>query len=86
LGTGLGLALTKRIIEGQGGSVGVRSQPGVGSVFFALLPLEPGAKRNEDVPQETLAFSGLADPQVKVAVFPAPMRARPRSLQGVLRP
>ncbi len=86
LGTGLGLALTKRIIEGQGGSVGVRSQPGVGSVFFALLPVEPGAKHNADAPQETLSFSGLADPQVKIAVFPAPMRARPRSLQGVLRP
>jgi PAS domain S-box-containing protein len=85
LGTGLGLALTKRIIEGQGGSVGVRSQPGVGSVFFAVLPAEPGAKQKADALQETVAFGGLADPQVKIAVFPAPMRAHPRSLQGVLR-
>jgi signal transduction histidine kinase len=37
-GAGLGLALTKRIVEAQGGRVGVQSQPGVGSVFFALLP------------------------------------------------
>jgi signal transduction histidine kinase len=37
-GAGLGLALTKRIVEAQGGRVGVESQPGVGSVFFALLP------------------------------------------------
>jgi PAS domain S-box-containing protein len=37
-GTGLGLALTKRIVEAQGGSVGVRSQPGHGSTFFAKLP------------------------------------------------
>lgn len=37
-GTGLGLALTKRIVEAQGGQVGVRSTPGQGSVFFALLP------------------------------------------------
>ena len=29
-GTGLGLALTKRIVEAQGGSVGVRSTPGPG--------------------------------------------------------
>ena len=86
LGTGLGLALTKRIIEGQGGFVGVRSQPGVGSVFFAVLPAEPGAKHKPDALQETVAFGGLADPQVKIAVFPAPMRARPHSLQGVLRP
>jgi PAS domain S-box-containing protein len=37
-GTGLGLALTKRIVEAQGGSVGVVSTPGVGSTFFAVLP------------------------------------------------
>jgi PAS domain S-box-containing protein len=37
-GTGLGLALTKRIVEAQGGRVGVRSQPGEGSTFFAVLP------------------------------------------------
>ena len=37
-GAGLGLALTKRIVEAQGGRVGVQSQPGVGSIFFALLP------------------------------------------------
>lgn len=37
-GTGLGLALTKRFVEAQGGRVGVRSRPGQGSVFFAILP------------------------------------------------
>ncbi len=38
-GTGLGLALTRHIVEAQGGSVAVRSVPGSGSVFSALLPL-----------------------------------------------
>jgi signal transduction histidine kinase len=37
-GTGLGLALTKRLVEAQGGSVGARSVEGLGSVFFAILP------------------------------------------------
>jgi len=37
-GTGLGLALTKRLVEAQGGRVGVRSTPGAGSTFFARLP------------------------------------------------
>ena len=40
LGTGLGLALTKHIVEQQGGAVGVRSQLGSGSVFFAVLPIK----------------------------------------------
>ena len=37
-GTGLGLALTRRLVEAQGGTVGVRSTPGKGSVFHAALP------------------------------------------------
>lgn len=37
-GTGLGLALTKQIVEVQGGTVGVTSTLGRGSVFFAVLP------------------------------------------------
>jgi PAS domain S-box-containing protein len=36
-GTGLGLALTRRLVEAQGGSVGVRSVPGTGSVFHLVL-------------------------------------------------
>ncbi len=38
-GTGLGLALTRLIVEAQGGSVAVRSELERGSVFSAVLPL-----------------------------------------------
>jgi protein-histidine pros-kinase len=37
-GTGLGLALTKRLAEAQGGSVAVRSVLGKGSTFSVILP------------------------------------------------
>lgn len=37
-GTGIGLALTRLLVEGQGGSVGLRSELGQGSTFFCILP------------------------------------------------
>ena len=43
-GTGLGLALTKKIIEFQGGEIRVESQRGSGSTFTVILPL-PGAQQ-----------------------------------------
>jgi signal transduction histidine kinase len=39
-GTGLGLALTKKIIEFQQGKVEVESEYGKGSTFTVILPTE----------------------------------------------
>jgi two-component system sensor histidine kinase KdpD len=38
-GTGMGLAITKAIVEAHGGTIGVTSQLGHGSVFYFMLPL-----------------------------------------------
>lgn len=40
-GAGFGLALTKKIVEVLGGSVGAKSSFGKGSLFYAILPYEP---------------------------------------------
>jgi signal transduction histidine kinase len=38
-GTGIGLSLTKRLIEVQGGNISVESEEGVGSAFTFCLPI-----------------------------------------------
>jgi signal transduction histidine kinase len=55
-GTGLGLALTKRLAEAHGGSVAVQSVLGEGSRFSAILPRYPERRRNS-VPIATVAAS-----------------------------
>ena len=42
-GTGLGLALTRKLVELQGGRIEVKSEQGVGSAFSVILPLTLGA-------------------------------------------
>ena len=57
-GTGLGLALTKRIVDAQGGRVGVSSTPGQGSVFYAILPRAARGPAAEAAPPPRRAAAG----------------------------
>jgi len=74
-GTGLGLALTRRLVEAQGGRVGVHSQPGIGSVFHAVLPLEHTA-------QVPATPATVAPVRACVAIGPGVDEARVRRLLG----
>jgi signal transduction histidine kinase/ActR/RegA family two-component response regulator len=59
-GTGIGLVLTKRLVELMGGTLGVTSSPGIGTVFWIELP----------------SAGGIAKPVPEAEAAPAPQPAR----------
>jgi len=56
-GTGLGLALVKRFAEMHGGRVEVESEPGQGSLFRVVLPVDASAATNRRESGEPISFN-----------------------------
>jgi signal transduction histidine kinase/DNA-binding response OmpR family regulator len=69
-GTGLGLTISKRIIESMGGSIAVESTAGAGSTFLVTLPLP----RDGDADNAPLAVPDLTGHDILI-VAPAEIEA-----------
>ena len=68
-GTGLGLVLTKELVEAMGGRLELESEPDQGTLFIAHLPLPAGE------PFDKPTHGGLEDRRVLVASDNAAIRA-----------
>jgi PAS domain S-box-containing protein len=82
-GTGLGLALTKRIVEAQGGGVGVNSEPGEGSTFWAVLPRDADGAPSTREPPSVSAPASMAKTVLVVDDDPAALRLMRATLKGI---
>jgi PAS domain S-box-containing protein len=62
-GTGLGLVISRRLIDLMGGQVGVDSRIGVGSRFWFEVPLQPASHPTEEQTAESQSSDARLDPE-----------------------
>jgi signal transduction histidine kinase len=71
-GVGLGLAISKALVETMGGAIGLESRPGEGSCFWFTLPVSRTAPSAEPGPPAAWPSAGIDRlPDVRAASVPA---------------
>jgi len=66
-GSGLGLSIVKKLVESQGGSIGLKSKEGEGSTFSFILPFEKTTMKLESKPEVFKLDSEIKNMRVLVA-------------------
>ncbi len=59
-GSGLGLTISRRLMKAMGGSIGVESERGAGSVFWIELPVTDQRSNGDEAPAAIAAFGECA--------------------------
>ncbi len=84
-GTGLGLALSRDLVEAMGGSTGVTSAPGVGSTFWIELPATEPVAVSQRAIERDLIVSSREYPAGKTVLYAEDMVENFRLVEQILR-
>ena len=83
-GTGVGLSLTKRIIESMEGSIGVDSKTGRGSSFWIDIPLSLESRISIETPRTSTGIFGVIDNFNKKILYIEDDQASSNLVTGVI--